>query len=186
MRDILTKQRLSRDHEYTYEDWLVAVRQSEREHRLAEARFARRSRGLGLLVTILSAAVGTTLFTSISNSPSMALKITAGALSLAATITAAVQTFMNYGQVSAQHHAAEAKFGELRRDIESTMLKDVAASDLEKWKQEWNKAEEGEPDVPEDLERRAEETMAHLQAYGTALGRNGDGAVPSVMGHPDA
>ena len=164
------------------ESWLKDVRCREQAHKLAEARFSRRSRGLGLFVTILSAAVGTTLFTTLSSAPSTAQQLVAAGFSLAATLAAAIQTFMGYGQLAAEHHTAEAKFWQLRRAIESVKFRGIDPKMIEDWKAKWNTAEESEPDVPEDIEQEADQTVRHPRQRRKPVRDQDHPAVPSVMG----
>src|SRR5436190_1807437 len=70
----------------------------------------------------LTAAVGTTVFSSIASSPQLWVKILTGIMSMAAAVLAALQTFLKYSERAAQHKAAAQNYGMLRREYEEMQV----------------------------------------------------------------
>jgi hypothetical protein len=72
-------------------------------------------------VVVLSAAVGTTLFSTISNANnkvSLGLRLFAGAISALAGVLAAMQTFLKFSERAEKHGVAADWLAAVRRDID--------------------------------------------------------------------
>src|ERR1700733_11797 len=70
-----------------------------------------RHKKLGIPVTALTAIAGTSIFAGLSSTKKLWLQITAGLLSLLAAVLAALHTFLNFSEDSAQHKSAAVEFG---------------------------------------------------------------------------
>jgi hypothetical protein len=144
--------------ETVLQQWLNGVRIEHIAHSRAAARFESVGRGLGLAVVVLTAIVGTSLFSTIEQSPSTALKIVAGLLALAASAVAALQTFLGYGERAARHREVAAKYGALRRRLDAlteTPPSELRAA-LEELGTRWDDIEASEPSVPQKLHDAAQ------------------------------
>jgi hypothetical protein len=89
---------------------------------------------LGAPVVIITALVGTSIFGTLQENPSVPIKIAAGILSISATVLAALQTYLGLSEKSAKHKAAGAKYSLIRRhldilDLELRTKGDEFASD---------------------------------------------------------
>jgi hypothetical protein len=110
-----------------------------RAHRMARAQFLAGKRAesmhnlLGIPVVVLTAVVGTTIFSSLGSSPNRALVIAAGLISLLAAVLAALQTFLGFAQRAEKHRASGVAYSELKRDLDllATQLTLVAPTAAE-------------------------------------------------------
>jgi hypothetical protein len=108
------------------------------------------------VVVVLSTAVGTTLFATISESPSQSLRIWAGLLSFLATAAAGVQTLVGWDKRSQAHSAASHAYGRIRREVEEW---EVQADEgetpkpqlLHEWEMAWNEVEAAAPAIPQRI-----------------------------------
>jgi hypothetical protein len=95
-----------------------------RAHRMARAQYLAGKRahsmhiGLGVPVVVLTAVVGTTIFSSLGASPDSALVIVAGLISLLAATLAALQTFLGFAERAEKHRTAAAAYSALKRDLD--------------------------------------------------------------------
>ena len=139
--------------------WKNGLRIRHIGHTRAFSRFRSEDRVIGLLSTIFSAVVATTVFASLSKSETNTLIIIAGCVSVLATLLAASHSFLNYSELSERHRHAAASFGQLRRDLEATLIdKNVQSIDDEKLKQinlQWSELEKKSPAIPQKIYDRA-------------------------------
>jgi hypothetical protein len=94
-----------------------------RAHHLAAKSCARFNGVLGIPVVALTAALGTSIFYTIENSPSSAWKILAGLLALLAAVLSALQTSMGFSEKAEAHRLAGIRYAGIRRELELLMLK---------------------------------------------------------------
>lgn len=78
--------------------------------------------GIGLIVAILSAAVGTSVFASLGQSVSGLIKVIVGAVSLLAAVMSGIQVFAALPQRIEEYEKSARRFGVIRRQIEQTRL----------------------------------------------------------------
>lgn len=121
-------------------EWLTGVKLAHVGHARAAAIYARRATALGVGATIVSAAVGTTLFATLAASTDDRLIGAAALLSVIAVILSALQTFLNYGELAVSHRVAAGAYGDLRRRVEQLLafgrhdkLQRVMAEITEAW-----------------------------------------------------
>ena len=69
-------------------------------------------------MTIFSATVGTSVFSTLSLSGDQRILIVVWVISVAASVLSGISTFFNYPQLSIKHHHAGADYGRLRRRID--------------------------------------------------------------------
>lgn len=103
-----------------------------------------------MAATIVSAAVGTTLFSTLAASTDVRLVTFAAFLSVIAVILVALQTFLNYGELSVSHRAAASAYGDLRRRIEELLVfgrGDEMQKPLAKIRASWAKLDQDSPDL---------------------------------------
>lgn len=139
--------------------WLNGLRIAHKGHHRACGRFEYRARYIGIAVVVLSTAVGTAIFSSMSDSPARWARITAGTLSLAAAVATALNTVLGYAQLGARHREAASAYGVLRRRLEqgvaSTSREELTAL-LTDIRAEWDRIDSAVPSLPRRLHDRVE------------------------------
>jgi len=143
--------------------WWARINLNQQAHYLAGLRFARINLFLGVPTIILTAGVGTSAFVSLIEAQPPTWRVVAGLLSILATVLASLQTFLSLPQRVANHRNTSAEFGSIRRALEELQTKletnslDVAQADEEmnKIKEQIDKAEASSPDVPNAVWERA-------------------------------
>jgi hypothetical protein len=80
-------------------------------------------RQLGIISTIVSAIVGTSVFVSISKSPDASVQTTTGMLAVLAIVLTGLQTFLNLADEAAEHRSAAAKYEAVKRSAEFFIMK---------------------------------------------------------------
>jgi hypothetical protein len=101
-----------------FDQWDNGARIRNIAHQRAADYYNSRARALGLVVTIFTVIVGTSIFGSLSVSNNQDILIVVGLISLVAAILSGVNTFLNYSQLAAKHMEVGLAFGELRRRID--------------------------------------------------------------------
>jgi hypothetical protein len=77
---------------------------------------------LGVPVTALTAIAGTSIFAGLSSTKKLWLQITAGLLSLLAAVLAALHTFLNFSEDSAQHKSAAVELEAVQHRLDVFIL----------------------------------------------------------------
>lgn len=135
-------------------EWHQHLRTMNRVHREMQADAGKRARSLAMATTVISAVVGTSIFTTIESSPAVGWKIAVGMLSIAGAVFGAIQSSLNLADRQAQHQSAAEAFGQLRREIEIWgalgSVDTLDAKDLKEFVERWNNAEAGAPSIPTD------------------------------------
>lgn len=157
-----------RDPVALLEQWLRGIKISHVGHTRAATVFARRGRWIGLAATLVTAIVGTTLFSSLTSSPDPRLVTFAALASVVAVILTALQTFLNYGELVTSHRAAAGAYGDLRRRAEQ-LLVFGAATELREAMAEiaatWTKLEQDSPDLPQGIYSYATKWVATREGF---------------------
>jgi hypothetical protein len=134
--------------------WIAGIRLNHIGHRRAATVYARRARALGVITTLASTIVGTTLFSSLANSQDSRLIVAAAIASLFALVASALQTFLNYSELAAAHRGAAVGYGALRRRSEQ-LLAFPPDGGLDEPMREtstiWNKLDEESPELPDGM-----------------------------------
>lgn len=139
------------------EHWLSALRILNVGHRIAGERYDVLARSTGVTAAVLSAIVGTAIFTSLASSSSTAVRATAAALSLIAAGLGTAQLVWNFPQREMQHRVASVDFGDLRREVEARLARSepVTSADIDEVSTEWSRIEGGAPHIHGRLRGRA-------------------------------
>lgn len=121
---------------------------------------------LGLIATILSTIVGTTIFAAISkhgeadkSTTALAIQIVTGLMSVGAAVLAALQTFFRLGDVSAQNKSAAVGYEKIKLSLDIFLLTyDPASTEtgkaLEELKAvatELEKVNDSSPSIPDPV-----------------------------------
>lgn len=148
--------------------WLNGVTIAHVAHCKLSADYKQRGRMLGLIVTIISTIVGTSIFGAINLSNNQLVLAIAGLISVMAAILSGVNTFLNYSDLTSAHYDASKKYGKLRRQIEkikactndSNSL-DQAIKDI---KAQWDALNEETPVIPERSYNAAQKLVNNPKA----------------------
>lgn len=157
-----------------YVQYANGLRVSHIAHFDAARAFILRDRLLGIGAVVLSVTVGSSLFATVNDSPSVAWRMAAGAASLAAAVLAALSTFLRYEHLADRHHAAAVRYGALRREFETLVS---AASNLSSVDDNvgaiilrWNEVDTTAPPIPNRIHKR---TLAKVVAAPSITLRSG-------------
>lgn len=144
--------------------WIRRAREFQMSHYDMADLLCARERGIGWLVTVLTAFVGTAVFASLNaTAVSPALRIFVGVVSVAAAVSAALQTFFRYAERAEKHRAAGARYGAVRRKLEAIYAGDADARDghyLSAIRDELDRLAEDSPNVPPRVFYRTQRTLA--------------------------
>jgi hypothetical protein len=89
-----------------------------RAHFMAWERYSRRNRLFGGTVVAMTALVGTAIFGTLQENPDLHWRILAGAISISATVLAALQTYLNFSEQAEKHKEAGNGYAEIRRQFD--------------------------------------------------------------------
>jgi hypothetical protein len=100
--------------------WLRRARESQLSHYALANRLATQNLLMGVPVIVITAAVGTSAFASVvSELIPVWAKVAAGGASVLAAVLAALQTFFKFAERAERHKTFAAKFGAVRRELET-------------------------------------------------------------------
>ncbi|HEV8323604.1 MAG TPA: SLATT domain-containing protein [Myxococcota bacterium] len=100
--------------------WLIHAHKGRDRHDTAARRFEGRRYVFGVPTILLSAVVGTSVFSSMEKSGLIPV-VVVGLLSVTASVFAALQTFLDYAGRAARHRVVGAKYKGIIRDMERVL-----------------------------------------------------------------
>jgi len=128
-------------------------------HYDAATYFERLNLFLGIPVIVLSTAVGTTIFATLTKSPSTRTQIYVGLLSVVAAVLASLQTFLRFSERAEKHRASGAKYAALKTELEMVQALPRETSEmkefLESFSARWGALHGESPTIPERIYARA-------------------------------
>jgi hypothetical protein len=110
--------------------------------------------GIGLVVAVLSAVVGTSVFASFGQSVSTRAKILVGSISLLAAVMSGIQAFAALPQRIDEYEKAARRFGIIRREIEQIRTLTPASqieNELSRMRAALDAAAEVSPNAPRNI-----------------------------------
>jgi hypothetical protein len=149
--------------------WRNGLRICHVGHSASAAYFTRLHRLLGVPVVVASTIVGTTVFSSLGDAPPVFMMITAGVLSVVSGILAGLQTFLDYSGLAQRHHTAAARYGTLRRELDTYMSQlsvanEQASAFMERFRREWDQVERESPPIQR---RFHDDAIRHIRDLAT-------------------
>jgi hypothetical protein len=112
----------SKELEAVLEQWRLRAWAAQIAHYKVASRLRKNNIQLGLPVVILTTAVGTSLFATLSEEElSLVLRIALGSVSLGAAILGGAQTFFGFAQRADRHVIAADWYASIRRKIEQQL-----------------------------------------------------------------
>ena len=138
--------------------WLRRARDAQLSHYAVADLLARRNLWMGVPVIVLTAAVGASAFASVlSELVPVWAKIIAGAASVLAAVLASLQTFFKYSERAERHKTFAAKYGAVRRELESLHASDrgsIDANTIDALRDTLDNLAEDAPAVPAEIFER--------------------------------
>ena len=109
-------------YEALLQGWSLHVRKQREKHDLAATRYDWYNRLLSGVVAVLSAVVGTAVFTSLEKQVDGWIRIVAGLLSFLAAVLSSVTTSFNFAQRAEAHRAAGVRYKCVLRELEQLLV----------------------------------------------------------------
>ncbi|MGP9023116.1 SLATT domain-containing protein [Streptomyces sp. BR1] len=150
------------DHVEILERWSRGLQMLHVAHNIASERFNRWNRVTGITTAMLSAVVGTTIFSSLSDSGLTSLRVAAGVASLLTAALSAGQLVWDYPELASRHRAAAVRYATLRRQVELRLANrdQVTGTDVDVTSSEWEEIEQSAPQLPIGVRRHARREIA--------------------------
>ena len=148
--------------------WIRRTRESQFAHYVQATTFRRSAPILGIPIIIITAFVGTTIFSSIADdTSSTTVKLAIGLLSVLATVLSSLQTFMKLPERAELHKSFGARYGAIRRKLEqiyaARSAQPITQQVLDYICKELDELAEEAPDVPSKALKIAQERIRELQ-----------------------
>ncbi|MET7731175.1 SLATT domain-containing protein [Streptomyces sp. NPDC005402] len=144
----------------TLRQWCHGVRITHRAQEQTAAKFDGFGRALAVGSLVISAVVGTAIFSTLSASPALGWKIVVGLLSIIAAVLSALQAGLKYPERADRHRQAALDIGNLRHKMEITLTKGDPRDDMPGLAEEWDSLQKNVPTVPRRLYARVEKELA--------------------------
>jgi hypothetical protein len=144
---------------------------SNAHYDLAEI-YRKRHRKFGVIVVIVTAIVGTAVFAQLVTGRDWRIQLGTGLLSIGAAVLSALQTFLGFSEVQAQHKRAGDGYSISRRDFEFLIMKYPAASgvagepgtsELEALKKNLDELDRASPTIPDKIYDAAAAKLRQFQ-----------------------
>jgi hypothetical protein len=111
------------------EEWYTRCSRVAVGHYKMADRYSKKHTRLSVSTAILSALIGTTVFTTLQNQNDSAIKITIGLLSILASILSALSAFMGYQDKAQKHRTAGSKYNSVGRELEQISIQPLTSSE---------------------------------------------------------
>lgn len=145
------------DSKILLERWRTNCLRSQIANYRAASKYSRKNYYLGIPTIILAAAVGTSVFATIgSNVESTIIKLIVGGVSVLASVLAALQTFLKWGELASKHRTTAAEYGSIKRQLDQALAMDpngnsVQDSQLTEIRTQMDTLSRETPEVPESI-----------------------------------
>ncbi|NJN71946.1 MAG: SLATT domain-containing protein [Limnothrix sp. RL_2_0] len=105
------------------QQWYVRIRAVQTGHYQQSLQYRRQHLCLGIPVVVLSAVVGTAVFSTLNETETpIFVKIILGSTSILTAAIASLQTFLNYDSLSEKHLGAATKLSAIKKEIEEKTI----------------------------------------------------------------
>jgi hypothetical protein len=158
--------------------WQVGLRISHRAHYEASKYYERLHFLLGVPTVVMSAILGTTVFTSLQYEDIEWIKFVMAVLSVAMVALTSLQTFFKYSERAERHKTAAVLVGEVRREFEQKLQFSRFDEALVKLiREKWDAADRQSPTIPSHIyvhtEKLVREAVDQQSASAGAKKRRG-------------
>lgn len=110
------------DIEEALQHWSLNAKRAQKMNYASAEYYSRRHLLLGIVATILTTIVGTSVFLTLETNVAIGWKIATGLLSITAAVLASLQTFLQYGEKAGAHTATAAEYGAVKRQLEQSLI----------------------------------------------------------------
>lgn len=161
------------------EQWRNGVMIEHIAQNKAAAYCLRRHRALGLAATVSAALAGASGFATLAEHTTWASWV-AGIFGVVAAALAAAQSFLGYQELADTHDQASIRYGDLRRRIESMLVKTAVPTqaELDEIRSLWNSLNLESPSTSAAIHRKAKKevrpAVADAPAYGHQMPPSSD------------
>ena len=135
--------------------WLRRARESQLAHYEMANRLTKQNIFMGVPVIVITAMVGTSAFASVvADLVPVWAKIAAGSASVLAAVLASLQTFFKFSERAERHKIFGAKFGAIRRELETLYSSGRAAEEsnfIGVLREKLDRLAEEAPSVPAEI-----------------------------------
>jgi hypothetical protein len=139
--------------------WQWGLGNSHRAHYEAATYFERLHLWIGVPTVIVSALLGTTVFTSLQHADAAWVKTLMAVLSVSMIALTSLQTFFKYSERAERHKTAAVQLGEVRRELEQKLqFGPVDEAFARAIRQKWDAADRQAPTFPPGLYDRVNAT----------------------------
>jgi hypothetical protein len=162
---------MTNEQRLVLKDWQSNFQRFLGGHYEAATRCERRNLWFGIPVVVLSALVGTSIFSALGweSAPPWA-KILVGCVSLLVAVLAALQTFLKYSERGEKHRIAGASFAALHKEIDQMLV--LSPPDDEKLeiamtslRTRWDKLAKESPTIPPRIYTKHRTTELHAREH---------------------
>ena len=158
----------------TLEKWRTDFKVILRGHYDAAVACGRLNRILGIPVVILSAVVGTSIFSALALKPDDIDKILVGFVSIITSVLAALQTFLGFSERAEKHRVAGAKFAAMYKEVDQMIAcppatDELFEKELTSLRTRWDALAENSPTIPRAIWARNVKVVQKVKADGQVL-----------------
>lgn len=143
--------------------WLFRIHRMQVAHYRAAVVLGRFKLIIGTSVVICSSIVGSTLFATLTLSPSVTLNIALGFISLLAAILSGLQVFLRFGERAEKHRGTGSKFAAFRAETEQKICFLSHTTHLGEFmdslRSRWFALNDEAPSLPASVWRHVEKTF---------------------------
>lgn len=134
--------------------WYRRVRRAQLAQGDAASHYSKQSRWLGVPTVVLTALVSTSVFATLTKPADLWLQILTGMVSVAASVLAALQTFLRSSDEAGIHQAASREYGALRREIAQVGAvggkpRDELETAIDRIRERYDEISTASPNVPQ-------------------------------------
>jgi len=153
--------------------WIRRARESQLTHYAMAEKLSKMERWFGVPVIIITAVVGTSVFSSITTDAiSPIAKVAVGMTSIAAAVLSALQTFFKHAERAEKHRSSGARFASVRRKLEAVYARHEEENErsyVDTLRDELDRLAEDAPNVPEKefqkIQRRELDQESHSRTF---------------------
>lgn len=171
--------------------WRLNCQRSQIANYSAANRYAKRNYWLGIPTVALTAIVGTTVFVALEiKVVDPPVQILIGLISIFSAVLAALQTFLNLGELAGKYRSTAAEYGSVKRQLDQIVAeyesgKDVQDEVITSIREQMDTLSREGTEVPKDLWDKARETIPstdNRKSNGLLEGQKDDSSSALALG----
>ncbi|NTU57576.1 MAG: SLATT domain-containing protein [Chlorobiaceae bacterium] len=136
------------------ERWHNGLRILQKGNFMASTHYGKCGKLFGIPVVIITSIVSSAIFATIGKSADSAIQLTAGFISILATVLSSLQTFLGYSERASSHKEAAVGYGTLRTEVQVLLANDLSKVNnlddrIESIRTRWNALDKSSPTLPQ-------------------------------------